>query len=1396
VAQLCKIFPLQYGAIMEYRSLRKLELIRLILLPAILAGIAGFLLSSQTVIRPVHAFSSGPPAGYTGAPREEPEACAECHVPSAAGTGQISITAPASYTPGQTYQITVTHTNPDPSRIRWGFQLTALDTSDEKAGNFTSLDGTTQIITGGPGGNRQYIEHTANGTFIGQQNTASWIFNWTAPATDVGFVTFYAAGNQANNDGNTSGDYIYKTFVAAAPASTMPDFSVSVSPSSRTVVPGGSAQYIVTVTPLAGFTGVVNLSASNLPTGGGASFSPTSVNINDANSKTSTLTVTTTAGTPIANHNFNINAQSGSLMHSEQATLRVVSASSIDLAVTKTASPNPGQVGVNLSYRVTVSNNGPASATNVMLTDTLPAGVTFVSANTTQGSCNGTGPVNCSLGTAAIGSNVVVTIIVTPTMQGQVTNTATASGSETDSDTSNNTASTTTQIQPASATPTMVDPNLTVSTVVGGLNQPISMAFLGANDLFVLEKATGKVQRIVNGVLQSTVLDLAVNGASERGLLGIALHPQFAQNGFVYLFWTEAASGVDSMNTDDVQVLGNRVDRYVWNGSTLTFDRNLIKLRALQQDAGQPSRGNHNGGVLRFGLDGKLYILMGDNGRRGLLQNITSGGPVPDDQFGGPQPDDAHLTGVILRLNDDGSTPSDNPFFNANTGLSGEAATNVKKVFGYGVRNGFGMAVDPLSGSLWTQENGDDAFDEMNRVVPGFNGGWIQAMGPLSRVEQFKSIETTYGAGNLQQLRWPPSNIATTPQQALSRMYNLPGAQYIDPEFSWKYATAPAAIGFIKGRGLGPQYEGDLLVGASRTTLLNGFLIRFKFTPDRLHFSFTDPELADRVADNVDKFDQTESESLVIGRDFGVATDIQTAPNGNVFVVSLSNGAIYEIKSKPSLMFVANLNGAQETPPNNSTATGTATLLLSPDETTARVSLHFSGLSSAQTAAHIHGPAAVGVPGPVLFPLPNGQVNDFEIALAPGQANDLKNGLWYANVHTSNFMSGEIRGQFQQSASASSVQLNATQYVVNEAETTVQITVTRIGNTSGPATVQYTTSDTDTFTVGCSDTSGTAAFGRCDFATSLDTITFAAGETSKTFQVPIIDDVFDENNETFTVTLGNPTGATLGGPASATVTINDNDTGTGPNPIFQTPFFVRQQYLDFLSREPDQAGFDAWVGVLNGCSDVNNNPTCDRVQVSSSFFGSVEFQLKGYFAYRFYKLAFNRLPTYLEIVTDMRSVTGATSIEVFQKKAAFTNAFVLRPEFGTLNSLSNTDYVTTLMNRYNLPEITTPDPSNPDGTNKVTLTRQQLTDRLNGVGGTLTKAQVLRAIADSDQVFNAEFNQAFVAMQYYGYLRRAPDTAGFNDWLNYLNTHPGDSRTMVNGFVNSSEYRLRFGPAN
>jgi len=599
----------------------------------------------------------------------------------------------------------------------------------------------------------------------------------------------------------------------------------------------------------------------------------------------------------------------------------------------------------------------------------------------------------------------------------------------------------------AQDSPSLVDPNLRVRTLVENLEQPTSMAFLAANDLLVLEKATGKVQRVVNGVVTSTPLDLAVNSASERGLLGIALHPNFPSNPGVYLYWTESSTGADSNQLADVPLLGNRVDRFAWNGSTLVHESNLIQIRALQQDAGQPPRGNHDGGVIRFGPDGKLYVYIGDVGRRGQMQNLPDGpGPAGnqlDDQFGGPEPDNAHLTGVILRLNDDGTTPLDNPFVLAGAVRGGEAGANLQKVFAYGIRNGFGMAFDPFSGQLWEAQNGDDTFTELNLVEPAANLGWIQIMGPVSRIAQFKSIETSSEFFGLQQIRWPPTNLADTPEDALARLFmvydggdefastltgreevppvttdasatahfvlnsdgtlsyelratgpiqdatqahihlggrgqngpvvlflfgfvtggqdfeagdligsgtvsdanviarpgftptianlvnrmrqgrtysNLhttafpggeirgqnivsdrePVSHYSDPEFSWKFEVAPAGLGFISSRSLGPQYEGDMIVGAARNFLEGGTLFRFNLTGNGRKIGVEDQRLNDRVADNNGKFDITESESLLFGTGFGVGTDIHTGPNGNLFVVSLSNGAIYEIFREPS----------------------------------------------------------------------------------------------------------------------------------------------------------------------------------------------------------------------------------------------------------------------------------------------------------------------------------------------------------------------------------------------------------------------------------------------------------------------------------------------------------------
>lgn len=866
----------------------------------------------------VRAFIDGPPPSHTSAPGEAN--CTICHTSFKvnSGPGSVQITGlPATYSPGQQVPVTVTVNHAD--AVSYGFQLTALDGSGREAGTLVVTDpDNTQIVSGDIGGNlRRYIEHTRDGTIPVEFDRRRWTFTWVAPSSSVGPVTFYDAGNGANGDLVPTDDYIYTSSLTILPSVT-PDFTITAEPSSQTVVPGGSTSYTVTVTPTNGFTGTVDLSVSGLPSDTNASFDPPSVIITDASPQSSSMTVMTTASTPTGAYPLTIIGTSGSLVRTTPVTLVVAGGITANLSVSKTDSEDPVVIGSTLTYTITVTNGGPAAATGVTLTDTLPSGVLFNAVESSQGTCSGTSSITCDLGGISNGGSATVIIVVTPQAPGQITNTASVSGNEMDPDTSNNTASETTDVI-ESQTPIVLDANLDVRTVVTGLVEPTTMAFLAPNDFLVLEKSTGRVRRVVDGSLRpDPVIDLAVNFGSERGLLGIALHPDFSTNNFVYLYWTWRGTkaepggllGADSSNLaelgsiwfDPTPLLTNRVDRFVWNGETLTFDRNLIRLRSYQADAGQPLRGNHNGGVIRFGPDGKLYIIAGDLGRRGQMQNLPSGptptgsgDTIPDDQFGGPQPDNSHLSGVILRLNEDGTTPSDNPFFTVGGSIGGQHGANIQKLYGYGVRNSFGMAFDPLSGNLWEQENGDDSFDEINRVEAGFNGGWVQVAGPVNRIAQFKQIETSAAFFGLQQIRWPPTNLAETPNEVLSRLFMLPGSRYTDPEFSWKFAVSPAGIGFLNSSALGAEYMGDLFVGEARTFLANGYLLRFKLTDDRRNFAFNDPLLADRVADNTAKYDITESTSLLFGRSFGVATDIQTGPNGNLFVVSLSNGAIYEI---------------------------------------------------------------------------------------------------------------------------------------------------------------------------------------------------------------------------------------------------------------------------------------------------------------------------------------------------------------------------------------------------------------------------------------------------------------------------------------------------------------------
>ena len=366
---------------------------------------------------------------------------------------------------------------------------------------------------------------------------------------------------------------------------------------------------------------------------------------------------------------------------------------------------------------------------------------------------------------------------------------------------------------------------------------------------------------------------------------------------------------------------------------------------------------------------------------------------------------------------------------------------------------------------------------------------------------------------------------------------------------------------------------------------------------------------------------------------------------------------------------------------------------------------------------------------------------------------------------------------------------------VSEGAARAEVRIARAGDVTGAASVGFQTVD-DPAAVPCATAGGTA-YARCDYATTIETVRWGAGDAlPKTVTVPVIDDGRAEGSETLQVRLSNPQGGTVGAQGAMTITITDNETADGVNPVNGNQFFVRQHYLDFLSREPEQG--EPWTGVLDRCPDVNNqdpnSPSagCDRLLVSQSFFQSPEFQLKGLYTFLFYRVAFDRRPAYDEIIPDMRSLAGSTGAEVFARRTAYATETTLRPEFTQLyGPMTNQQFVGALLGRYQLQQITTEDPQNPEGEAQVTLTGQQLADALNS--NSLTRAQVLRAVVQSSEVDAAEYHSAFVAMQYYGYLRRTPEEGGYQAWLRVIRQDPNNIRIMVNGFVNSPEYRLRFG---
>jgi hypothetical protein len=395
------------------------------------------------------------------------------------------------------------------------------------------------------------------------------------------------------------------------------------------------------------------------------------------------------------------------------------------------------------------------------------------------------------------------------------------------------------------------------------------------------------------------------------------------------------------------------------------------------------------------------------------------------------------------------------------------------------------------------------------------------------------------------------------------------------------------------------------------------------------------------------------------------------------------------------------------------------------------------------------------------------------------------------------------------------ISFGSSAYEVTERVGVVRITVLRSGDTSRPATVNYATDDTGA-SQDCSSSNGLAT-ARCDFNAAVGTLDFAPGEVEKTFEVVINrDSRLEMPFESFTVKLSDPTGgAQLSTPANAIVKIDDASGGVPPgtNVIDDTRTFVRQQYHDFLNREPDLAGLNFWVDNIDQCDDPARRPAdqtvarCKdimRINTSAAFFLSIEFLQSGGLVHSFYAAALDRpngMPGYTEFIRDSQAVGRSVVVgkagwqrTLNDNRDVFMKDFVMRPEFVGLYPTTDTpaQFVEKLYVHAGI----------------TTETLQERADAIAEFGSAAdasdagARGRALLRITQNADFQAREINRNFVQMQYVGYLRRSPNDApdlnfdGYDFWLKKVNSFNGNyvAADMVKAFLDSQEYRARFGP--
>ena len=404
--------------------------------------------------------------------------------------------------------------------------------------------------------------------------------------------------------------------------------------------------------------------------------------------------------------------------------------------------------------------------------------------------------------------------------------------------------------------PSLSDSNLKIEEVAKGFDFPTSMAFLGKDDIILLEKNTGNLKRVLNGNDSRQLLHVDVSFRDERGLLGMALLRNGSSNEkdiFIFLYYTHCPKLSGQAQTS--QNCGNYVYRYKLDiNNNRLIDRKLIlSLPALPG----PS---HNGGTLLIEKKKNLFVTIGDLQPTKFNQNITGYDTKAQNIMNGSDPDGR---AGILRVTQDGKP--------VGKGILGNDYP-LSIYYAYGIKNSFGIGIDPVTNNLWDTENGPQFGDEINLVKPGFNSGWqkVQGIWKLNQTREKKGVfsESDSGVGFVN--------------------FNGKG-KYSKPEFVWDKTVAPTALIFLDSDKLGKKYKNDIFVGSVK----KGIIYHFDLSKDRKSLSISG-DLADLVFNKKD-----DPSKITFGKDFGIITDLRVSPfDGFLYVLSGlkgDKGVIYRI---------------------------------------------------------------------------------------------------------------------------------------------------------------------------------------------------------------------------------------------------------------------------------------------------------------------------------------------------------------------------------------------------------------------------------------------------------------------------------------------------------------------